>query len=110
MSSVIDLIKAINAHGVEVEEITLEDIGTKDILELGLPTLIIPSSDGTSAGVEIRQGVIARYVVRKAKIPLSSVQTLHPADWGKCQAWCMGFFGESYGTEEREAREAPSTD
>lgn len=105
MSTTITLISPIKAHGEEVSEITLRDIATKDIMEVGLPTLMIPSADGKSVGVEIRQQVIAQYVIRMAKIPRSSVESLHPADWGKCQEWCMGFFGMSDGEES-----APSSD
>jgi len=105
VSTTLQLIKPITAHGEEVSELTLRDIVTKDIMEVGLPTLMIPSADGTSVGVEIRQKVIAQYVIRMAKIPRSSVESLHPADWGKCQEWCMGFFGMSDG----EASE-PSSD
>lgn len=105
MSTTLQLIKPIKAHGEEVSEITLSDIVTKDIMEVGLPTLMIPSADGTSVGVEIRQKVIAQYVIRMAKIPRSSVESLHPADWGKCQEWCMGFFGMNDGEAS-----APSSD
>lgn len=97
MSTVVNLSKPIKAHGDEVFEITLRDVETKDIIELGLPTLIIPSSDGKSVGFEIRQGVVARYVVRLAKIPMSSVEALAPSDWSKCQEAVMGFFGMSDG-------------
>lgn len=106
MSTVIQLITPIKVHGEEVSEITLGDIITKDIMEVGLPTLIIPSADGKSVGVEIRQSVIAQYVIRKGKVQRSSLEAMHPADWGKCQAWCMGFFDMGGGEETTE----PSSD
>ena len=106
MSTVIQLIKPIKVHGEEVCEIALADIVTKDIMEVGLPTLMIPSADGKSVGVEIRQPIIAQYVIRKGKVQRSSLESLHPADWGKCQAWCMGFFDMGDGEETN----APSSD
>lgn len=106
MSTIIHLLTPIKVHGEEVSEITLGDIITKDIMEVGLPTLIIPSADGKSVGVEIRQSVIAQYVIRKGKVQRSSLEAMHPADWGKCQAWCMGFFDMGGGEETTE----PSSD
>jgi len=106
MSTVIQLIKPIKVHGAEVSEITLGDIVTKDIMELGLPTLIIPSADGKSAGLEIRQSLIAQYVIRKGQVQRSSLEAMELADWGKCQAWCMSFFDMGGGEETN----APSSD
>ena len=69
---------------------------TKDVIELGLPTLIIPSDSG-EPGIEIRQKVIAAYVQRLAGIPRSSVEALSIADFSACQAVVMGFFGSGDG-------------
>ncbi len=99
----IKLSKPITAHGDEVSEITLRDPGTKDVIELGLPTLIIPSDDGKSAGVEIRQKVVARYIMKLAAIPLSSVESLSMNDFSRCTAIVMGFFGQGDGEEETPA-------
>lgn len=97
MSALIKLSKAIKAHGDEVTEITLREPITKDIIELGLPTLIIPGDDGQSTGVEIRQKVVARYVSRLAAIPMGSVEALSVKDFSLCTAAVMGFFGSGDG-------------
>lgn len=97
MSALIKLSKAITAHGDEVSEITLREPTTKDIIELGLPTLIIPGDDGQSTGVEIRQKVVARYVSRLAAIPMGSVEALSVKDFSLCTAAVMGFFGSGDG-------------
>lgn len=97
MSITIRLYKAIKAHGDEVEEITLREPTTKDVIELGLPTLIIPSADGQSVGIELRQHVIARYISRLAAIPMGSVESLSLADHSQCTAAVMGFFGQGDG-------------
>lgn len=97
MSALIKLSKAIKAHGDEVSEITLREPITKDIIELGLPTLIIPGDDGQSTGVEIRQKVVARYISRLAAIPMGSVESLSVKDFSLCTAAVMGFFGSGDG-------------
>lgn len=102
MSTVITLSKPIKAHGDEVSEISLREPTTKDIIELGLPTLIIPGADGQSTGVEIRQPVVARYISRLAAIPMGSVEALAVKDFSLCTAAVMGFFGSGDG-------EAPTT-
>ena len=51
----VPLSKAITAHGEEVTALVLRPPVTKDLIELGLPTLVIPSADGGETGIEIRQ-------------------------------------------------------
>ena len=97
MSVSIPLSKPIKAHGDEVSELELREPTTKDIIELGLPTLIIPGADGQSTGIEIRQPVVARYVSRLAAIPMGSVEALAPKDFSLCTAAVMGFFGAGDG-------------
>jgi hypothetical protein len=97
MSVAVPLSRAVKAHGDEVSELTLREPTTKDVIELGLPTLIIPGADGNSAGVEIRQQVIARYIMRLAAIPLGSVESLSLGDFAACTAAVMGFFGQADG-------------
>lgn len=99
MSVTIPLGKSIKAHGEEVSEITLRDPATKDVIELGLPTLIVPTADGQT-GIELRQTVIARYISRLAAIPMSSVESLSLKDHSLCTAAVMGFFGMGDGETE----------
>jgi hypothetical protein len=97
MSATIKLSKAIKAHGEEVDEVTMREPGTKDLMELGLPMLIITGADGQSTGIEIRQPVIARYISRLAAIPMGSVEAMTIKDFSLCSAAVMGFFGSGDG-------------
>lgn len=97
MSVTVPLSKPIKAHGDDVSELTFREPTTEDVIELGLPTLIIPGADGQSTGVEIRQPVVARYVSRLAAIPMGSVKALSLKDFSLCTAAVMGFFGEGDG-------------
>ena len=97
MSTVVPLNKPVKAHGEEVSELILREPVTKDVIELGLPTLIVPGADGKSVGIELRQGVISRYVSRLAQIPMSSVEALSLSDFSACSAVVMGFFDMSDG-------------
>ncbi len=97
MSVTVPLSKPIKAHGDDVVELTFREPTTEDVIELGLPTLIIPGADGQSTGVEIRQPVVARYVSRLAAIPMGSVKALSLKDFSLCTAAVMGFFGEGDG-------------
>lgn len=87
----IPLSKPITAHGEEVDEISLRKPTTEECIELGDYKLIIPSSDGQSAGVEVRKPVIARYVSRLAGIPMSSVKSLPYSDFLACEAVVVDF-------------------
>lgn len=91
MSTVVSLSKPITAHGEEVSSLTLREPTAADVMEIGQPTLMIPSADGNSVGVEVRAAVIGRYVMKLAGIPLSSVKALCPADFNKCQGAVMDF-------------------
>lgn len=97
MSVTVPLAKAIKAHGEEVSELSFREPTTKDVIEIGLPTLIIPGDDGQSTGVEIRQKVVARYISRLAAIPMGSVEALSLSDFSHCTAAVMGFFGQGDG-------------
>lgn len=102
----IELSSPIKAHGEEVMSLTFVAPRTKDVMELGLPTLLIPSADGKTIGVEIRQAVVGRYISRLAKIPMNSVEALSLSDFSQCTALVMGFFQETSG----EASVAPASD
>ena len=98
MSAVtLKLSKPVTAHGEEVSEITLRAPVPEDIMKIGTPTLLIPSSDGESVGIEIRAKLIGQYVSRLAGIPLSSVKALSVGDFLQCQGAVMGFFGNGGG-------------
>lgn len=97
MSTVITLSKPITAHGEEIAEITLREPTSEDVMQIGLPTLLIPSSDGESVGVEVRTKVIGQYISRLGAIPMPSVKALTLADFTRCQGVVMGFFSSGDG-------------
>lgn len=90
----IPLAKSIKAHGTDLDTLTLREPTTKDEIELGQPFLIT-LGDGTdgSSGVRIQAAVVAKYIVRLAAIPMSSVEQLSRPDFSKAQAAVLGFFG-----------------
>ena len=88
----VPLSKPITAHGEEETALTLRPPTPEDVMQIGLPSLMIPSSDGESVGVEIRAKIIGQYIARLAAIPLSSVKTLSIGDFLRCQGVVMGFF------------------
>ena len=93
MSATIKLSKPITAHGEEVSEITLREPTADDVMQIGSPSLLIPSADGESVGIEIRAKVIGQYIMRLASIPLPSVKAMSFSDFNRCQGVVMGFFG-----------------
>jgi hypothetical protein len=98
MSNVkIKLSKPLKAHGETVNDLDFREPVTKDVIELGLPTLIIPGADGESTGIEVRTKVVARYISRLAAIPMGSVEALSLHDYSACTGAVMGFFGTGDG-------------
>ncbi len=93
----IKLSRAIPAHGEEVTSITLRPPTPEDVMQIGQPTLLIPSADGESVGIEIRAKLIGQYVSRLAGVPLSSVKAMAMNDFMACQGVVMGFFGDGGG-------------
>jgi hypothetical protein len=94
---IVTLSKPITAHGEETQELDLREPTAKDVMELGYPYLVVQGDDGQ--GVELRPKVVGRYVVRLAKIPMSSVEQLAIADLSALQATIMGFFGQDVAAE-----------
>jgi hypothetical protein len=94
--SKVTLSKPITAHGESVSELELREPTTKDVIELGLPTLIVIGDAGDS-GVEIRTKVVARYISRLAAIPMGSVEALALSDHATLTGVVLGFFGQSGG-------------
>ena len=97
MSITIALKKPIAAHGSEISEITLRDPEPADVMEEGQPTLLIPSADGTSVGVEVRAKVVGRYISRLGGVPMSSVKAMSLGDFNRCQGAVMSFFSDGDG-------------
>lgn len=97
MSETLKLTKPITAHGEELLELTFREPTPDDVMQVGTPSLLIPSSDGESVGIEIRAKVVGQYISRLASIPLGSVKTMSMADFNRAQGVVMGFFGNGGG-------------
>lgn len=97
MSIVIALTKPIQAHGTSVDSLTLREPTPEDVMQIGVPQLLIPSADGTSVGIEVRANVVGGYISRLASIPPSSVKQMSLPDFMRCQSVVMGFFNNGGG-------------
>lgn len=86
------LSKPITAHGEETSELTFREPTTEDVMQIGMPQLLIPSADGESVGVEVRTKVVGQYISRLAAVPLSSVKSMSIKDFNACTGVVMGFF------------------
>lgn len=89
----VPLAKEITAHGEKVKELVLREPEGDDLMEIGYPYIVVQSDTG-GQGVELRPKVVARYVSKLAKIPMSSVKQIGLADLQKLQGVVMGFFGQ----------------
>lgn len=104
MTDPIPLKKPITAHGEQVNSLTLRPPVTKDVIELGYPTLIVMTGD--EPAVEIRAKVVAKYISRLASIPMGAVESLDIGDHQVLTGVVMGFFGQDAGG----SASSPSTD
>lgn len=86
----ITLTKPVRAHGEDVHVLELCEPTGKDVRELGFP--YTTTGDG---GVKLDAGVVAKYVSRLAKIPLSSVDAMSPVDLNSISWDVAGFFLET---------------
>ena len=89
----------ITAHGEEVDQITLRQPTTADLIDLGQPMRLLPGNGLDEAAIEVRMNVVANYVARLAAIPLSSVKALSLSDFGKATQAVLGFFGDGKAQE-----------
>ncbi|MBL4763493.1 MAG: phage tail assembly protein [Gammaproteobacteria bacterium] len=82
--------KAIDVRGEEVSELELEEPTGGDVIDLGQPMNI--AQDGSFS---FKMDVVAKYVVKLAKIPMSSVREISPSDLMACAVMVAGFFGDT---------------
>jgi hypothetical protein len=98
----------ISAHGEEIDQITLRQPTTADLIDLGQPMRLLPGSGGEETAIDIRMNVVAHYVARLAAIPLSSVKALSLADFSQATQVVLGFFGEGKAPDGETTRSSPS--
>jgi hypothetical protein len=77
----------IQAHGAEVDTLTLRRPTGRDVRELGFPYKL-----GSDESVVLATEVIAKYISRLAGIPLSSVDQMAPSDINDLGWVIAGFF------------------
>lgn len=99
------LSKPIQAHGETVTVLTLREPTGKDVRELGYPYQL-----GQDDAVKLLAGVTAKYLSRLADIPLSSVDTMSPADLNAAGWQVAGFFfpGSAQKTSSRSILTVPT--
>lgn len=88
----VTLSKPITAHGETVSTLTFREPTPKDLMQLGFPSLIVPSAEGGVSGIEVRAKVIGAYIARLAGIPPSSVELMSVSDFIACQSEILPFF------------------
>lgn len=81
------LSKPISAHGADISEIELAEPSGKDVRELGFPYKHY--ADGS---IQFLADKTSAYLVRLAKIPLSSVDQMTPADINNAAMVISNFF------------------
>ncbi|ASV33128.1 hypothetical protein CJJ18_02390 [Candidatus Williamhamiltonella defendens] len=81
------LARPIQAHGETVTVLEFREPTGKDVRELGYPYQL-----GQDDAVKLLAGVTAKYVSRLSDIPLSSVDTMSPADLNAAGWQVAGFF------------------
>lgn len=105
----VQLKKPISAHGKEIDEITLRPPEPTDVMEEGVPSLLIPSADGKSVGIEVRAKVVGRYISRLGAIPMSSVKAMSFSDFQRCMNAVMDFFSDGDGEDSSNSPTESST-
>lgn len=90
------LSKPIKAHNEELNSLDLAKPTSKDIRELGYPFSAVPGANG-EADMKLHPDIGAKYIVRLAKIPMSSVDQLEPCDLLMLHTEICGFFSPPAG-------------
>jgi hypothetical protein len=90
----IQLRKAIQAHGNEVTEITFREPNGGDVAACGFPFRFTVNDDGTQT-VTPEANAITGLIARLGNVPLSAAKALTFDDWMACMGEVFGFFGQS---------------
>lgn len=81
------LAKPIPAHGETLHVLEFSDPTGRDVRELGFPYQM-----NQDESIKLQAHIVARYVSRLAKVPLSSVDEMSPADLNAAGWLVAGFF------------------
>lgn len=81
------LVKAVTAHGETIGVLEFNDPTGKDVRELGYPYQM-----NQDDSIKLQAHIIAKYIVRLANVPLSTVDQMSPGDLNSAGWLIAGFF------------------
>ncbi|KAB0585660.1 hypothetical protein CFHODIGL_00014 [Edwardsiella phage EPP-1] len=77
----------VSAHGETISVLEFNDPTGKDVRELGYPYQM-----NQDESIKLLSSVIAKYIVRLASVPLSTVDQMSPSDLNSAGWLVAGFF------------------
>ena len=83
----LQLTKPINAHGEAIHVLEFSEPTGKDVRELGYPYQM-----NQDESIKLQAHIIAKYIVRLAEVPLSTVDQMTPGDLNTAGWLVAGFF------------------
>lgn len=83
----LELNKPVTAHGETVSVLEFNEPTGKDVRELGYPYQM-----NQDESIKLQAHIIAKYIVKLASVPLSTVDQMSPADLNSVGWLVAGFF------------------
>ncbi|PDO83354.1 phage tail assembly protein [Kosakonia pseudosacchari] len=83
----LELKKPIQAHGDTLSVLEFDEPTGKDVRELGYPYQM-----NQDESIKLQAHIVAKYIVKLAKVPLSSVDQMSPGDLNAAGWIVAGFF------------------
>ncbi|MBM6634621.1 phage tail assembly protein [Leclercia adecarboxylata] len=77
----------VNAHGETISVLEFKEPTGKDVRELGYPYQM-----NQDESIKLQAHIIAKYIVRLASVPLSTVDQMSPGDLNTAGWLVAGFF------------------
>lgn len=81
------LMAPVPAHGETLHVLEFEEPTGKDVRELGYPYQM-----NQDESIRLLSHIVAKYIVRLARVPLSTVDAMSPADLNAAAWLVAGFF------------------
>ncbi|EBY3290824.1 phage tail assembly protein [Enterobacter roggenkampii] len=83
----LELSNPVNAHGETISVLEFNEPTGKDVRELGYPYQM-----NQDESIKLQAHIIAKYIVRLANVPLSTVDQMSPGDLNSAGWLIAGFF------------------
>lgn len=83
----LELTHPVTAHGETISVLEFNEPSGKDVRELGYPYQM-----NQDESVKLQAHIIAKYIVRLANVPLSTVDQMKPVDLNSAGWLVAGFF------------------